>query len=146
MRCTSVSLTAFTLAKKSGPARHGTARHRFFCQCKRVACRAVPCRAVLADTLSESVLTRHGTAPLFCQCKRKRAKVGRAGAKKLLSWNFEAYAFCLESDGSRLERRGGIQASRNIGRSRNSGATRRMYAQQTGLRENSARNGGIRIG
>ena len=48
--------TAFTLAKKSVPA-----RHRLFCQCnKRVYCRAVSC---CAGPLYKSELTRHGTAP-----------------------------------------------------------------------------------
>ena len=47
--------------QKSAPARHGTA---FFASVN-VSCRAMPCHTMLADTLCESVLTRHGMAPLF---------------------------------------------------------------------------------
>ena len=66
---------------------HGTTQHHLFRQCKRVFCRAVPHRVVPCwPTLQKWA----GTAPLFWQCKWKRAKVGRAGIKKLTSGNFVA--------------------------------------------------------
>ena len=79
--------TAFTLAEKSVSARHSTA-----CFVSVNACFAVPCRveSCRADPLYKSELTWHGTTRhrFFWQCKRKRAKVGRAGVKKLPSGNF----------------------------------------------------------
>ena len=83
-------------SQKSVSAWHDTTRHRLFRQCKRMYCRAVPCCVVLCwPTLQKwADAVRHHTARLFWQCKQKKAILGHAGVKKLLSGYFVA---CLLS-------------------------------------------------
>ena len=97
---------------------HGTARHGTACFVSVNACFAVPCRAesCRADPLYKSELTRHGTTRhrFFWQCKRKRAKVGRAGVKKNLHLGTSSIVLCPESNVSKLERCEDIQACGNL--------------------------------